>query len=138
MSKEDIRPILERATLHERSYICLPEHAEGYTMSVPDKDSYNKVEINELVEWIYKVIRTSDDYHSKRLDDVYYPFENNISWLTTRRDEMKQNLAMLQKQHGVGTRISTLIDDSIQTSINARFTSFKDRLQSFTYRLDGV
>ncbi|CAG7875756.1 unnamed protein product, partial [Brassica rapa] len=78
-----------------------------------------------------------DDYHSKRLDDVYYPFENNISWLTTRRDEMKQNLAMLQKQHGVGTRISTLIDDSIQTSINARFTSFKDRLQSFTYRLDA-
>ena len=107
-------------------------------MSVPDKDSYDKVEINELVECIYKVIRTSDDYHSKRLDDVYYPFENNISWLTTRRDEMKQNLAMLQKQHGVGTRISTLIDDSIQTSINARFTSFKDRLQSFTYRLDGV
>ncbi|KAH0926184.1 hypothetical protein HID58_018440 [Brassica napus] len=92
----------------------------------------------ELAKWQAGRDRPSSLYGKLRLDDVYYPFENNISWLTTRRDEMKQNLAMLQKQHGVGARISTLIDDSIQTSINARFTSFKDRLQSFTYRLDGT
>ena len=42
----------------------------------PAKDSYNKAEIDELVEEID--IRTLDDYHSKKLDDVYYPFENNI------------------------------------------------------------
>ena len=61
-------------------------------------------------------------------------------------DEMKKNLAMLQRQHGVGARRSTLIDahtqtsidDSIQTSIHARFTSYEDTIQSFTYRLDGV
>ncbi|KAF3589980.1 hypothetical protein F2Q69_00029201 [Brassica cretica] len=43
VSKEDIRAILERATLHKHSYICLPVHAEGCTTSVQDQDSYDKV-----------------------------------------------------------------------------------------------
>ena len=37
-------------------------------------------------------------------------FDNSISWLTTIKDEMKQNLAMLQKQHVVSARRSTSID----------------------------
>ena len=59
---------------------------------------------------------------------------------------MKQNLAMLQKQHEVGKGRSKSIDAhtwpsidaSIQTSIDEGLAPFKDRLQSFTYRLDGV
>ncbi|KAF2575844.1 hypothetical protein F2Q70_00002977 [Brassica cretica] len=118
VSKEDIRAIVERATLHEHSYICLLEHAEGYTTSIPESDTYNKQKLIEC----------------------------SIDWLTTSMHEIKQDLAMLQKQQGVGARRSksidahtqTLIDASIQASIDARFTSFEDRLQSFTYRLDGI
>lgn len=48
VSKEDIRAIVERATLHEHSYICLLKHAEGYTTSIPESDTYNK---QKLIEW---------------------------------------------------------------------------------------
>ncbi|KAG5378340.1 hypothetical protein IGI04_026182 [Brassica rapa subsp. trilocularis] len=57
-------------------------------------------------------------YHSKRLDDVYYPFNNSISWLTTRTDEMKQDIAMIQKQHAVGVGTSKSITD--HPAINRR------------------
>ncbi|KAF2541920.1 hypothetical protein F2Q68_00031242 [Brassica cretica] len=65
---------------------------------------------------------------------------------------MKQDLAMLQKQHGVSAGRSTSIDTHTQTSIDAMLASidgmlasidahlapFEDRKQSFTYRHDGV
>ena len=126
--------------------IGLPEYTETPIPTVPDEASYSKAEIDEMVAEIYKVLRTSDDYHSKRLDDIYYPFDNSFSWLTTHTDEMKQDIAMIQKQHAVGVGTSKsisghtqpLIDACTRTSINARLTSFEDRLQSFTYMLDGV
>ncbi|KAG5385021.1 hypothetical protein IGI04_036491, partial [Brassica rapa subsp. trilocularis] len=135
--RSKLHPNRKRKPRWENTDVSKPTMTEQY--------NYNKVEIDELVEEIYRVIRTSHDYHSKRFDDIYYPFNNNISWLTTRTDEMK-NLAMLQKQHGVGARRSksidthtqTSIDASIQASIDAHFAQFEDRLQSFTYRLDGV
>ena len=109
-------------------------------LATPEQNSYNKVEIDELVNEIYRVSRTSDDFHSKRLDDIYYPFDNRISWLTTCMDEKKQNLAMLQTQHEVGegrsksidSRTRPSIDASIQASIDKRLALFDDRLQSFT------
>ncbi|KAF3562349.1 hypothetical protein DY000_02015487 [Brassica cretica] len=84
--------------------------------TVPEQDSYNKVEIDD------------------------------ISWLTTRTYEMKQDTTILQRPHAVGAGRSKLIaghvqpsiDAHIQASIDARLTSFEDLLQSFTYRLDGV
>ncbi|KAF3527691.1 hypothetical protein DY000_02040806 [Brassica cretica] len=84
--------------------------------------------------------------NTERLDDIYYPFDNSISWLKTRTNEIKQDMAILQKQHAVGagrsksiaTHAQPSINAHIQASIDARLTSFEDRLQSFTYRLDGV
>ncbi|KAF3603731.1 hypothetical protein F2Q69_00036301 [Brassica cretica] len=84
--------------------------------------------------------------NTERLDDIYYPFDNSISWLKTRTNEIKQDMAILQKQHAVdagrsksiATHAQPSIDAHIQASIDARLTSFEDRLQSFTYRLDGV
>ena len=146
VSKEDIRAILQRATIVGRTHIGLPEYAVVSIRTVPDEASYSKAEIDEMVAEIYRVLRTSDDYHSKRLDDIYYPFDNSISWLTTRTDEMKQDIAMIQNQHAVGAGASKLIgghtqpsiDARTRTSIDAQLVSFKDRLQSFTYMLDGV
>ena len=102
------------------------------------RTSTKKAEIDELVNEIYRVIRISDDFHSKRLDDIYYPFGNSISWLTTCMDEMKQNLAMLQIQHEVSKGRSKSIDASIQASIKEGLAPFEYRPQSSTYQLDGV
>ncbi|KAG5400226.1 hypothetical protein IGI04_014833 [Brassica rapa subsp. trilocularis] len=121
VSKEDIRAILERATMHERSYICLPEHAEGYTQSMPEPYTYNKEEVDE-----------------RRLDDVYYPFDNSISWWTTHTDKMKQDIAPIQQQQTTRTRASKLIDGDTQKSIDSRLALFEERLQSFVDSLDKV
>ena len=118
----------------------------GVILTVPEQDTYIKAEIDELVADIYRAMRTTYDYHSKRLDDIDYPFNNSISWLPTCTDDMKQYIAMIQEQHAVSGGASELIADHIQqsidahiqTSIDAQLASFEDRLQSFTYRLNGV
>ncbi|KAF3537358.1 hypothetical protein F2Q69_00022066 [Brassica cretica] len=118
----------------------------GVISTVPEQDTYIKAEIEELVADIYRAMRTTYDYHSKRLDDIYYPFNNSISWLTTRTDDMKQDVAMIQEQHAVSggalksiaAHIQQSIDAHIRTSIDAQLASFEDRRQSFTYRLNGV
>ena len=62
----------------------------GVISIVQEQDTYNKAEI-------YRAMRTTYDYHSKRLDEIYYPFDNSISWLTTCTDEMKKDIAMIQE-----------------------------------------
>ncbi|KAF2604469.1 hypothetical protein F2Q70_00026248 [Brassica cretica] len=96
------------------------EYTETPIPTVPDETSYNKADIDEMVAEIYRVLRTSDDYHSKRLDDIYYPFDNIINCLTTHTYEMKHNIAMIQTHHVVGARESKSIDDHTQPSIDAR------------------
>ncbi|KAH0922658.1 hypothetical protein HID58_022676, partial [Brassica napus] len=51
----------------------------GAISTVPEKDTYNKAEVDELVADINGAMRTTYDYHSKRLDDVYHPFNNKQS-----------------------------------------------------------
>uniref|UniRef100_M4F1F6 Uncharacterized protein n=2 Tax=Brassica campestris TaxID=3711 RepID=M4F1F6_BRACM len=82
---------------------------ENIKVSIPtalEQNSYNKAEIDELVAEIYRAIKTLDDYHSKRLDDIYL-FDNSISWLTACMDGMKQDVAMIQKLHVVDVGRST-------------------------------
>ncbi|KAH0942735.1 LOW QUALITY PROTEIN: hypothetical protein HID58_002372 [Brassica napus] len=88
---------VKQSTLHQnKKRTPRWESTEVPIPTMPEQDNYNKEEIDDL---IYRAIRTSDHYHSKRLDDIYYPFDNSISWLTTRTDEIKQDMTILQKQH---------------------------------------
>ncbi|KAF3567347.1 hypothetical protein DY000_02015880 [Brassica cretica] len=66
---------------------------------IDEQATYIKAEVDELVADINRSMRTIDDYHSKRLDEIYYPFENNNSRLTTRTDEMTQDIAMIKEQY---------------------------------------
>ncbi|KAF3560690.1 hypothetical protein DY000_02015469 [Brassica cretica] len=77
--------------------------------TVPEQATYRKAEVDELVASIYRAMRTTDDSHSKMLDDP-----------------------------SIDARTRTLIDARTRTSIEARLATFEDRLQAFTYRLDGV
>lgn len=52
LSEENIKKLLERASLHDPAYICLPEHAEGYTRPWTDPNTYRKEEIDEMVAGI--------------------------------------------------------------------------------------
>ena len=49
VTKDNIRKILERASLFEESHICLPEHATSFTPTRLAPEIYTKDEINEMV-----------------------------------------------------------------------------------------
>ncbi|KAF3524577.1 hypothetical protein F2Q69_00048452 [Brassica cretica] len=52
VTKDDIRKILERASLFGEGHICLPEHATTFTPTTLASDIYTKDEINEMVTGI--------------------------------------------------------------------------------------
>lgn len=104
VSKEDTRAILERASMNECSYICLPERAEGYTPYTPQSDTYTKDEIDQMIQGICGAQgRLEDDFY-RNIEDVYFPINDNIGWLTTLTYEMKQDITMLQQQQRTRTR----------------------------------
>ncbi|KAF2542087.1 hypothetical protein F2Q68_00032577 [Brassica cretica] len=49
VTKDNIRKILERASLFEESHICLPEHATSFTLTRLAPELYTKDEIDEMV-----------------------------------------------------------------------------------------
>ncbi|KAG5384202.1 hypothetical protein IGI04_035672 [Brassica rapa subsp. trilocularis] len=49
VTKDNIRKILERASLSEESHICLPEHATSFTPTRLEPELYTKEEIDEMV-----------------------------------------------------------------------------------------
>ncbi|KAH0867578.1 hypothetical protein HID58_074600 [Brassica napus] len=63
-------------------------------------------------------------------------FNNSVGWLTTRTDEMKQDLTMIQEHNAIGGGTSKSIDADTQPSIHAdtqpsidtRLALFEDRL----------
>ncbi|KAF2550665.1 hypothetical protein F2Q68_00034293 [Brassica cretica] len=87
VSKDAIRKLMERASRDEHRYICLPKHASSFT-------------------------------HTKlmKLDGVYYPLNDSISWLTTCMEEMRQDIAKIQ--HAADKHRPTSIDRHYSTSID--------------------
>ncbi|KAF2531501.1 hypothetical protein F2Q70_00030832 [Brassica cretica] len=49
VTKDNIRKILERASLFQESHICLPEHATSFTPTRLTPEIYTKDEINEMI-----------------------------------------------------------------------------------------
>ena len=57
VTKDDIRKILERASLFEESHICLPEQATSFTLTRLAPELYTKDEINEMVLAVGDVLK---------------------------------------------------------------------------------
>ena len=126
VSREDIRDILERATMHGQAHICLPEHVEQFTRTLPQLGSYSRADINDIVHGIYRIQDMSRDDTYKRLDDVYYPLNDSIDMLTTRTDELQEEIDMIQRQNVV--RLEASIDGYTRPSIDDTHASLKGRL----------
>ncbi|KAF3485245.1 hypothetical protein F2Q69_00053823 [Brassica cretica] len=58
VTKDNIRKILERASLFEESHLCLPEHATSFTPTKLAPEIYTKDEINEMVIGIVELRKT--------------------------------------------------------------------------------
>ncbi|WZZ51183.1 hypothetical protein YC2023_051290 [Brassica napus] len=115
---KDIRRLLERASRDDHSYICLPEHASSFTQTKLVQEIYTK---DEIIEMFYGICReqekNKEDFQMK-LYGVYYPLNDSISWLTTCMEEMRQDIARIQRATDVSR--STSIDRNRQASIDNR------------------
>ncbi|KAG5410954.1 hypothetical protein IGI04_007273, partial [Brassica rapa subsp. trilocularis] len=124
---KDIRRLLERASRDEHSYICLPEHASSFTPTKLVPEIYTKDKINEMFYGICGEQEKNKEYFQMKLDGVYYPLNDSISWLTTCMEEMRQDIARIQREIGVSR--PTSIDIYRQASIDSRLhASIDNRL----------
>ncbi|KAF3584302.1 hypothetical protein F2Q69_00029092 [Brassica cretica] len=98
VSREDIIDILERDTIHVQTHICLPDHAAKFTRILPRLRSYTRADIDDIVHGIYRPQEMSLDDNYKRLDDVYYPLNDNIDRLT---DELKEEMDVIRRQNEI-------------------------------------
>ncbi|KAF3567351.1 hypothetical protein DY000_02016043 [Brassica cretica] len=150
---KDIRRLLERASRDEAAYICLPEHASQVTQTKLVPEIYTKDKINEMFYGVCcEHVRNKEAFQMK-LDGVYYPLNDSISWLTTCMEEMKQDIARIQNATGtnrpqsIDIRQSPLLDIHHHTSIDNRLAASIDTnpprphkikaLETTEERLDG-
>ncbi|KAF3609344.1 hypothetical protein DY000_02045756 [Brassica cretica] len=114
----DIRRVLERASRAEPSYICLHEHATLFTQTKLVPKIYTKDKINEIFYGVCGEQEKNKEAFQMKLDGVYYPLNDSISWLTTCMEEMQQDIARIQ--HATDVAQSSSIDRDQHTSINVR------------------
>ena len=104
--------------MNEHSYICLPEHARSYTQNKLVPEIYTKDEINEMLYGICGAQKKNEDDFQMKLDGVYYPLNDSISWLTTCMEEMRQDITRMQTQRAVEATTPASINRNLLTSID--------------------
>ncbi|KAF2572716.1 hypothetical protein F2Q70_00001461 [Brassica cretica] len=116
----DIRRLLERVSRDEPSYICFPEHASLFTQTKLVTEIYTKDEINEMFYGVCGEHEKNKEAFQMKLDGVYYPLNDSISWLTNFMEKMKQDIARIQSATDVAR--PTSIDNRLHTSIDSRLS----------------
>ncbi|KAF3592297.1 hypothetical protein DY000_02021524 [Brassica cretica] len=121
------RTMTKRASRDEHIYICLPEHASSFTQTKLVPEIYTKDEINEMFYGVCGAEEKNEGDFQLKLDGVYYPLNDSISWLTTCMEEMRQDIAKIQ--HAADKHRPASIDNRLPASIDNRFpTSVDDNL----------
>ncbi|KAF3584826.1 hypothetical protein F2Q69_00029067 [Brassica cretica] len=131
----NIRRLLERASRHEPSYLCLPKHANLFTQTKPVPEIYTKDEINEMFYGVCGEHEKNKEAFQMKLDGVYYPLNDSISWLTTFMEEMKQDINRIQHTTDVARPPS--IDRHHRTSTTPCQHRSTTSLETTEERLDG-
>ncbi|KAF3555169.1 hypothetical protein F2Q69_00012446 [Brassica cretica] len=129
VQNKDIRRLLERASRDDPNYICLPEHASSFTQTKLVPEIYTKDKINEMFYGDCGEQENNKEDFQMKLDRVYYPLNDSISWQTTCMEEMRQYIARIQ--HATDVSRPTMIDRRRQASIDSHLpASIDNRLQA--------
>ncbi|KAF3574790.1 hypothetical protein F2Q69_00060293 [Brassica cretica] len=129
VSKDDIRKLMERDSRDEHNYICLPEHASSFTQTKLVLEIYTKDEIIEMFYGVCGAQEKNEGDFQMKLNGVYYPMNDSISWLTTCMEEMRQDIAKIQhaadkhRAASIDRHHSTSIDDDPKNSHPIKFQS---------------
>ncbi|KAF2578441.1 hypothetical protein F2Q68_00004258 [Brassica cretica] len=81
VTKDNIKKIMERASLLEESHICLPEHATSFRPTRLAPEIYTKDEINEMVTGICGAQEKPGDELKTLVDDTYQPLDRGYNEL---------------------------------------------------------
>ncbi|KAF2531045.1 hypothetical protein F2Q70_00029092 [Brassica cretica] len=67
-------------------------------------------------------------YIDTRINDVYYPLNNNVDWLSTKIELLQQDLDTIRKKD---QQPATLIDVCNITSLDAKVSAMNERLRTY-------
>ncbi|KAF2595462.1 hypothetical protein F2Q70_00043124 [Brassica cretica] len=118
VTKDNIRKILERASLFEGSHICLPEHATSFTPAKVAPEIYTKDEINEMVTGICGAQEKLGDELKTLVDDTYQPLDRGYNELFRSMAQMRTEIESMQHILEKEATTSPSIDANKATSID--------------------
>ena len=104
--------------MDEHSYLCLPEHARSFTQTKLVPEIYTKDEINEMFYGVCGAQEKNEGDFQMKLDGVYYPLNDSISWLTTCMEETKQDIAKIQTERAAEETAPASIERKLSISID--------------------
>ncbi|KAF3507122.1 hypothetical protein F2Q69_00006201 [Brassica cretica] len=116
VTKDNIRKILERASLFEESHICLPEHVTSFTSTRLTPEIYTKNEINEMVTRICGAQEKLGDELKILVDDTYQPLDRGYNELFRSMAEIES----MQHDPEKEATTSPSIDANKATSIDVK------------------
>ncbi|KAF3555866.1 hypothetical protein F2Q69_00013329 [Brassica cretica] len=120
VTEDNIRKILERASLFEESHICLPEHATSFTPTRPAPEIYTKDEINEMVTGIFGDQEELGDELKTLVDDTYQPLDRGYNELFRSMAEIRTEIESMQHNLEKEATTSPSIDANKTTSIDVK------------------
>ncbi|KAL0805354.1 hypothetical protein Bca101_097845 [Brassica carinata] len=118
---ESLRQQLEKEATTSTS-IDAP-HAPSINVSLPTAQipAEPQCSAGHKDEWEVSYINT-------RINDVYYPLNNNVDWLSTKIELLQQDLDTIRKKD---QQPATSIDVCTITSLDAKISAMDDRLQTY-------
>ncbi|KAF3607732.1 hypothetical protein DY000_02051630 [Brassica cretica] len=120
VTKDNIRKILERASLFEESHLCLPEHATSFTPTRLAPEIYTKDEINEKLNGICGAQEKVGDELKTLVDDTYQPLDRGYNELFRSMAERRTEIESMQNNLEKEATTSPSIDANKATSIDVK------------------
>ncbi|KAF3510426.1 hypothetical protein F2Q69_00006432 [Brassica cretica] len=120
VTKDNIRKIMERASLFEESHLCLPEHATSFTPTKLAPEIYTKNKINEMVTGICRAQENLGDELKTLVDDTYQPLDRGYNELFRSMAEMRTYIESMQHNLEKEATTSPSIDANKATSIDVK------------------
>ncbi|KAG5393505.1 hypothetical protein IGI04_023468 [Brassica rapa subsp. trilocularis] len=118
VTKDDIRKLLERASLFEESHICLPEHPTSFTLTKLAPELYTKDEINEMVFGICGAQEKLGEELKSLVEDTHQPLDRGYNELFRSMAEMRTKIESLRQQLEKEATTSASIDAPHASSID--------------------
>ncbi|KAG2312160.1 hypothetical protein Bca52824_023717 [Brassica carinata] len=81
ISKDDIKKLLQRTSMDERSYICLLEHASSFKRRELVQETYTKDEINEMFTGLLGERKWEKLSMEKSLEEATDKLRSEMNWM---------------------------------------------------------